>query len=344
MKKILSIFLCFVIILSVFLESSVTIFAEGDSDEYGDISVREDYEYYKNDFVTETGSGLVEASSLGSSVNAGALEVKPNEVNVWKTSDSVEVPGQLVVTFGFMLPELIKEGESLKLFYDSNASDYLIKIVETSGRCIASTISGNDLMTFEVEKNVWYTVTIIITETKSVIYFDQSYLGSSKTTLSEYKMGKDLFAFNNAAGDNQYVYYIDDISVSTVGDDAFVRLAAYQKTKIENSRYNVRFVSAVGNIFESEESIGFEIISSTNQKEWNLSSKEVYTSISVNYGLNTTSAKELGGKYLTMATILSVPVGLNEVEFKILPYVIVVGIKVYSSSVTITINPPTEKV
>lgn len=338
MKRIFSLFICLIVILSAFSQGALSILAAGESE--GDIVKRESYGFYKNDFESVTGNNFLFSERIDSSETGGALMVAPSDTNVWRTSSGFGETNQIIISFKFMLPQALKSGETIKLFYDCVSSDYLIKITAGSGGSVASMKEGNDLVTSQIKENVWHQVMVIITQKLIMVYFDQSYLGSVGADFSKYSFGESLFAFNRLANDNPCVYYLDDLIVSTVADDSFIKLVAYQKSNVSGGTYNIRYVAVLMGIFECEELIGFEITSQTNEKTWDLTTQSVYTSITTNFGVGSATAKSLGGKYVTAGTILKIPANMKTVNFTATPYVKIMGVKIYGSTISLQSVPP----
>lgn len=338
MRKIFSVFLCFIILLSVFSESALPILAVEDSDGNQDTYVREEYDYYKNDFTSVSGTDLVIPDGLSSSTSKGALGVEPADTNKWDLNPDVELPDQIIISFKLMVPESFDKNDNIKLFYDMAISDYLINIRDSQDNVVASMNVGSDLVGFRMMHNNWYNVTIVMTTTTTIVYFENSFLGSIKSKISE-QGGEDcFFAFNKDANDSSKPYYIDDLLVSTVADESFIKLVAYQKTDVVEEKYNVRFLAILGGIFECEELVGFKIFSHTNQKEWDLHTRTVYNYITADFGEKIMSASEFGGKHLSIGYILKIPEVMKTVEFVVTPYVKIMDVNVYASSVTVVIN------
>ena len=302
-----------------------------------DTTTRAEYGYYNNDFTNVTSTGLIGTATINSSVEDGALKVQSSETNVWNVGSS-NFPNDSIVSFKFMVPELA-EGTSVRLLYSRTVSDYMIN-VSTNG--VAMNI-GTPAASVEAVANEWYTVTIIMTSTGSTVYCNGTLLGTSACTFAGRTGGWGLFNFNNAASDNTVTYYIDDLSVSTVADNAFVKVTGYQKTNVDAGKYNVRFIASVADLYAGQENVGFEITTTADGgKSWDKSTTTVYNSLTANYGTETVEASKLGGKYVTAMAITGIPSDLGTVELVVKPYVTINGAKIYGSAVTVTVNPVAE--
>ena len=310
-----------------------------------DVTTREEYDCFKNDFTTTTGNGLVRPTSVTSVVENGALKVQPSETNQWAGTLDFTFPNDSIVSFKFMVPEIPDDGTPVKLLYSRNGSVYLAQVyydVET-GKNVVGMATGNKMSTTEVTEGEWYTITVVMTANSSTVYCGSTLLGTSGQSFAGRTAGHGLFNFNANANDNSVTYYIDDLSVSTVADDTFIKVTGYQKTLVgADGKYNVRFIAAIGDLFDGQQNVGFEIESVANGKSWDKTTQTVYESITANYGTESVLASSIGGKYVTAIAITGIPSDLGTVELVVKPYVTINGVKIYGSAVTVSVNPVTE--
>ena len=308
-----------------------------------DVTTREEYGYYKNDFTTAVSSGLIGTATINSSIVDGALKVQPSETNQWNVGASSNFPSDSIVSFKFMLPELLEEGTTVKLLWNRAKSNYIINVSAGESKNVVYMTIGTPAASVEVAANEWCTITIVMTATGATVYCNGTLIGTTGSTFANHTAGWGLFNFNANANDNSVTYYIDDLSVSTVADDAFVKVTGYQKTLVgADGKYNVRFIAAIAGLFEGQENVGFEISSVANGKSWDKTTQTVYESITANYGTESVLASSIGGKYVTAIAITGIPSDLGTVEFVVKPYVTINGVKIYGSAVTVSVNPVTE--
>lgn len=305
-----------------------------------DDATRTEYDYYKNDFSNVSGSGLIGSTIINSSVVEGALKIQPTETNQWNNAFSA-FPDDSIVSFKVMLPELPEEGQSVKLLYNRATSNYLVQATVDEGKNVISMATGNYISSVEMEANEWYTITLVMTSSGSTVFCNNKLIGTTASTFAGREAEWGLFNFNANASDNTETYYIDDIEITTVADDNFVKVTGYQKTGVDGGKYNVRFIASIVDLYEGQENIGFEITAEAFGKSWGEPTTTVYNSITANFGTESVEASELGGKYVTAYAITGIPADVGEVEFVVKPYVTINGIKVYGSAVTVNANPIT---
>jgi hypothetical protein len=181
------------------------------------------------------------------------------------------------------------------------------------------------------------------------VYINGQFIG----TVAGNNIGRtNGWGFANFAGcdgsgnQNAATYCIDDFTASTFADEALIRISGFQKTKVVDSTYNVRFTAAINGILSLQEDIGFEIAATytdengvVQKKTWVLTTKTVYKSISAKYGTEEITADQVGAEYLTTVAITSVDDIYDSVEFEVRPYVTVNGVKYYGTTVTVTVHP-----
>lgn len=117
-------------------------------------------------------------------------------------------------------------------------------------------------------------------------------------------------------------------------------LDGYQRSEVNEAKYNVRFASVLSEIPEGAENVGFEIAAPAFSKSWDIYGSTVYESINASFGAETITAAECGGKYITAAAITNIPVGMGTIKFIITPYVTVAGVKLYGNTKTVLVAEP----
>ena len=121
-----------------------------------------------------------------------------------------------------------------------------------------------------------------------------------------------------------------------------MRVGGHQTSVVdENGKYNVRFVGVISDLPAGSEKVGFEIKAPAFDKTWeNLSTNTVYYSLKANFGAETITAEECGGKYITAAAITGIPADVGAIEFVVTPYVIFtideVETKIYGEPETVS--------
>lgn len=323
-----------------------------------DTTSREESDAYVNHFDgTTPTAGVV---SWGATGTDGVLTVAPSEdpnenrLNV----GSVNFPGNTVISFKFNIPQLPESG-TINIFHDrvlkQNYVCVFSAVNEETGATefwasVGNNNDGNNAV--QIKENEWYTVTILFApnaSSYSSVYIDGQFIGTVKGTVIGNTAG---WGFANFAGcdassnQNAAAYQIDDFTASTFADESLVKITGFQKTKVVDGSYNVRFVAAINGILSSQTLIGFEIVAhytdedGVNQdKMWDLTTKTVYNSITAKYGTEEITAASVGGKYVTTAAITSIDDIYDSVEFEVRPYVTVNGVKYYGTIVTITVHP-----
>ena len=103
--------------------------------------------------------------------------------------------------------------------------------------------------------------------------------------------------------------------------------------------FDVRFVGVLSGLPAGSEKVGFEISAPAFDKTWDLSTNTVYYSLKANFGTETKTAEDCGGKYITAAAITDIPADVGAIEFVVTPYVTFtidgVETKVYGETVTV---------
>lgn len=307
-----------------------------------DTTTREEHRYYKNDFTTISGDIINQSGAVSSTVVDGALKVEPTETNQWNVGGA-DYPANSVMSFKAMVPELLEEDNDVLLLCDRATRNYFIRVTAGEGKNVVVMNTGNaqpDVV--EVEAGEWFEVTIIMTESGSTVFVNNQFMGTTSVTFAGRTMDWGVFHFNYADTDNTVAYYVDDIEINTTADDAFVKVTGYQKTNVDGDKYNVRFIASIADIYGAQENIGFEVSAPAFDKTWNETTTTVYNSITANYGTESVTAEELGGKYITAYAITGIPAELGEVELVVKPYVTINGVKVYGTTVTVVVNPVAE--
>ena len=308
-----------------------------------DTTTREEYRYYKNDFTTISGDIINQSGAVSSTVVEGALKVEPTDTNQWNVGGA-DYPANSVMSFKAMVPELLEEDNDVLLLCDRATRNYFIRVTAGEGKNVVVMNTGNaqpDVV--EVEAGEWFEVTIIMTESGSTVFVNNQFMGTTSVTFAGRTMNWGVFHFNYADTDNTVAYYVDDIEINTTADDAFVKVTGYQKTVVDGEgKYNVRFIASIADIYGAQENIGFEVTCAEHSKNWNGVTTTVYNSITANFGTESVTAEELGGKYVTAYAITGIPAELGEVELVVKPYVTINGVKVYGTTVTVVVNPVAE--
>ena len=294
--------------------------------------------------------------SWGEKGTDGVLTVAPSTNNNENqlSVGSVAFPGKTIVTFKFNIPKLPESG-TVNIFHDRTLGQNYICVFSQVNEetqetefwaSVGNTNAGNSVV--KIEENTWYDVTILFAEDASAfsrVYIGNTFVGTVAGNTIGRQAGWGFANFSGCSGSkaqNAATYQIDDFTASTVADAYLVHAYGIQKTEPAESLYDVRFILSVDDIYTGESAIGIDVTvnySGESSTKTGLEVNTVFEQITENYGENTVSAAELGGKYIAAIVVEDVPVDYEKVEFIISPYAVVNGVKYYSKTMTATVYP-----
>lgn len=292
--------------------------------------------------------------SWGETGTDGVLTVAPsidkneNQLSV----GSVAFPGKSVITFKFNIPKLPESG-SINIFHDrALEQDYICVFSavneETQETEFWASVGNNNdgNSSVRIEENTWYNVTILFAENVdsfSKVYVNNTFVGTVKGNI----IGRGAtWGFANFSGcdasgnENAADYQIDDFTASAVADEAIVRACGTQRTETLEMKYDVRFVFSVKDIYSDESQIGMDVVvdyGDESKTKNDIQTNIVFEQIEDNYGKETKTAAELGGKYIATIIVDDVPADYPCVKFVVSPYALINGVKYYADTMTATL-------